>query len=391
MEDMKPEKHKTYVDPRGPMSAAALIGLFVVATLCSKPARPESALPWTLNPTGEFTTVLGYVMMYAITIPAKEIMNVGLQFLGTSVFRFKRMDEGEGPVQKLEVLEFHDLCYLALNTLVEFLGLNYISAFLLSSHVVYPLRHFCLFSGPLAFVMIMVINDIIYYPFHAVAHRRSVYPLCHKQHHRQFLPFRGYADAANQHPFEQTYGFSIFILSMWITSKTLGLHASSAWFAMLSWAILNICNHLAFDTRIHLPVPYPALPRDHNMHHRFPTCNYSTLSTMMDRFYGTYRSYKPLGPQKVKLNPSAPVSVEELVAPVTRPEAVPSPKSFWVLLVALVVAATTIEAVRTGKCPDYHHYASFAKSTVCLNIAALACGALDPGAAGRQYFRKKVL
>ncbi|CAE8720637.1 unnamed protein product, partial [Polarella glacialis] len=322
----KPEKHKTYVDPRGPAVAVAFIGLFVVATILSKPSTPESTLPWTLDPTGEMTSVKGYFMLYAMTIPAKEILNVVLQFLGTWVFRFKRMDEGgDGPVKKLEVLEFHDLCYLALNTMVEFLGLNYILAFLLSTSVVYPLRNFCLFSGPFAFVMIMVINDIIYYPFHAVAHKRSLYPLCHKQHHRQFLPFRGYADAANQHPIEQTYGFCIFILSMWITSKTLGLHASSAWFATLSWAILNICNHLAFDTRIHLPVPYPALPRDHNMHHRFPTCNYSTLSSMMDRFNGTYREYVPLGPKKVKLDPNAPlgsspISAEEPVALVTRPE-----------------------------------------------------------------------
>eukprot|EP00438_Fugacium_kawagutii_P034948 Skav211768 [mRNA] locus=scaffold674:508479:513919:+ [translate_table: standard] len=84
---------------------------------------------------------------------------------------------------------------------------------------------------------------------------RDLYPYCHKQHHRQFVPFRGYADAANQHPLEQMYGFAIWICSLWIISKVQGLHAATAWFGTLAWAVLNICNHLPFDTRIHLPLP----------------------------------------------------------------------------------------------------------------------------------------
>lgn len=386
MEDLGHHAPSTYVDPRGPVLAVALFGLFALLSASSGPAREGAILPWTLNPTGELNNFNTYVLLYALTIPAKEFLNVLLCFFGRYVLRCKKMDEGESKVRKLEVLEFHDLCYLAGNTVVEFLGMNHTVAFLLSSAVDYRLIKFNLYNGPLAFIFLMTLNDIIYYPFHLVAHRRSLYPYCHKQHHRQFVPFRGYADAANQHPLEQSYGFAIFILSMWITSKVCGLHASTAWCATLAWAILNICNHLSFNSRIHLPLLYPAYPRDHNMHHRFPNCNYSTLSTMMDRFGGTFRKYEPLGAKKEKLEDELPVGSAKRVdpkddseVPLTRPEALPSPKSFWALAVALFVALIAVEVVTNGHIANHHELAVFAKSAIFLANVAFICGALDPG------------
>ena len=74
---------------------------------------------------------------------------------------------------------------------------------------------------------------------------------------------------------------TVFFSGLWIISKVLGMHAATAWsgpqfarsefrsfsgesrvtvrLGTLAWAILNICNHLPFDTRIHLPLPCPKI------------------------------------------------------------------------------------------------------------------------------------
>ncbi|CAJ1359774.1 unnamed protein product [Effrenium voratum] len=320
---------------------ALVVALSVGAySAVSAPAKAGAAFPWTLNPTGLLNDSTTYVGLYAVTIPAKELLNIVLKFLGGRVVGYTRMDEGDQKVPKLEVLEFHDLCYLALNTLVEFLGMNHIMSFLLGAAVEYQSRNFNIFNGPLAFIAAFVLNDVIYYPFHLVAHRRIFYPYCHKQHHRQFVPFRGYADAANQHPLEQMYGFCIWIGSLWIISKLMGLHAATAWLGTLAWAILNICNHLPYDTALHLPLPYPALPKDHNTHHRFPNTNFATLSTMTDRMFGTFRPYRPAG-----MNNGSQAE-EEKVA--TLREAVPSQWSVLSMGVMLFFSLLAVEAVQLG-------------------------------------------
>eukprot|EP00933_Yihiella_yeosuensis_P055172 TRINITY_DN53871_c0_g1_i1.p1 TRINITY_DN53871_c0_g1~~TRINITY_DN53871_c0_g1_i1.p1 ORF type:complete len:497 (-),score=69.78 TRINITY_DN53871_c0_g1_i1:126-1436(-) len=365
-----------------------MVGSFITYSLASSPANANSALPWTLDPGGFYSNMSLYVKFYFLTIPAKELLNLILKFIGSYVLRVRKMDESGGGVKKLEVLEFHDLCYLALNTTVEFLGMNHTIAFLMSSELLeWHLRKYNIYSGPCGFILCFILNDAIYYWFHLVAHKRILYPYCHKQHHRQFVPFRGYADAANQHPLEQIYGFSIWIFSMWLVAKLIGLHVSTACVASLLWAILNVCNHLAYDTRVHLPVPCPAFPRDHNMHHRFPNCNYATLSSMMDRIFGTYKPYihaaKPLRVSKdlpLGANGMEEKEPRDVFEGKTRPQVVPSPWSFGLTSVCLFLGLLITEvSQRRGAVPDHHEMAVFAKSAVVLFNLALVCCALDPG------------
>ncbi|CAK9080155.1 unnamed protein product [Durusdinium trenchii] len=335
----------------------------------SAPVKEGASFPWTLNPTGLLNDLTVWLGLYAATIPAKELLNVILKFVGDHVIGYTRMDEGDQKVPKLEVLEMHDLCYLAVNTIVEFLGMNHTGAFLLGSSLEYDPRGFNIFNGPLAFIAVFVLNDLIYYPFHLIAHRRIFYPYCHKQHHRQFVPFRGYADAANQHPLEQMYGFSIWIGSLWIISKLLGLHAATAWFGTIAWAVLNICNHLPFDTCIHLPVPYPALPKDHNTHHRFPNTNYATLSTMTDRAFGTFRPYRAAG-KAVNEN-------DEQEIPSLR-EAVPSQWSFLCIGVLLFFSLLAVEAVQLGGALPSRSMSAFQSSALLLLTLSFTSWAVRP-------------
>jgi len=334
------------IDFRSPCSALVFVFGFVLLTLVSKPVQAGAFLPWTVNPTG-YLDGAWYIFLYLSTIPGKEILNVILNHLASSVFGFKKMDESDGKVHKLEVLETVDLCYLAFNTIMEFLGMNHVVACLINGPVEQRLQAFNVINGPVAFVVIMCLNDIIYYPFHLIAHKRAFYPYCHKQHHRNFVPFRGYADAANQHPFEQFYGFIIFITSVHLAAMTVGVHAGTAWFAFLAWAVLNIANHLAFDSMIHLPLPYPAYPHDHQMHHRFPQCNYSTLTTMCDRAFGTFQPYKDLAN-----------SAEKKSFDSSRPEALPSAWSVVLCATCIGMAAIVVEVIHSGTVPQAEELAS---------------------------------
>lgn len=334
------------IDFRSPCSALVFVFGFVLLTLASKPVQAGAFLPWTVNPTG-YLDGAWFIFLYISTIPGKEILNIILNHLASSVFGFKKMDESDGKVHKLELLETVDLCYLAFNTIMEFLGMNHIVACLINGPVEQRLQAFNVINGPVAFVVIMCLNDIIYYPFHLIAHKRAFYPYCHKQHHRNFVPFRGYADAANQHPFEQFYGFFIFIASVHLAAMTVGVHAGTAWFAFLAWAVLNIANHLAFDSKIHLPLPYPAYPRDHQMHHRFPQCNYSTLTTMCDRAFGTFRPYKDLAK-----------SAEKKSFDSSRLEALPSAWSVVLCATCIGVAAIVVEVIHSGTVPQAGELAS---------------------------------
>mmetsp|Transcript_10561 Transcript_10561/g.30183 ORF Transcript_10561/g.30183 Transcript_10561/m.30183 type:complete len:459 (+) Transcript_10561:91-1467(+) len=390
------------IDARGPFFAVLVVGAFLLTSAASPPARPTATLPWTIDPTGHLG-MTSCIALYALTVPGKEILNAILLFLGEKVFRMKRIDEGNehSKVRKLEKLEAVDYSYLALNTIVEFLGMNHIVATLLYGPIEYGMSTFSALNGPLAFIWVMMINDLLYYPWHCIAHKRSFYPYCHKQHHRNFVPFRGYADAANQHPFEQTTGFSIFILSLHSASKVLGLHAGAAWVAFLSWAVLNICNHLAFDSYIHLPLPFPAYPHDHQMHHRFPQCNYSTLTTTFDRLFGSFRPYvsfdspPPAPAKKVDSDEKSEnhagveetVKLPEWAAAGGRPELLPAPGSFIGLLACLVFATVTLDIISIGGMPEGRDFAKLVESAILLTTAAVLCFAVEW--ASREMLNRK--
>lgn len=152
-------------------------------------------------------------------------------------------------------------------------------------------------------------------------------------------------------------------------------------------AVLNICNHLAFDSRIHLPIPYPAYPRDHQMHHRFPQCNYSTLTTMCDRAFGSYRSYKALGDPIGEVKKPAwyetkdPYAVEEEENVSGRPEAVPSPKSVLGLLAILVLGVCGVESFHLGgKFVPLGECVHFIRSAIVLVNIAVICYATESAA-----------
>mmetsp|Transcript_20044 Transcript_20044/g.43683 ORF Transcript_20044/g.43683 Transcript_20044/m.43683 type:complete len:414 (-) Transcript_20044:85-1326(-) len=334
-------------DPRSLAVAFALFAALALACIWTGPSRPGCALPWALNPTGLVDTGTWCILFLIFTFVKDPLLSyVGC--FGTFSRKVMRYDStdlpsdgkggSEGGVRRLERLEAVDLCYLGLNIVTEFVGTNYLMHFFFLGPMERSLQGLTVLNGPAAFILALTLNDVLYYPFHLVAHWRSLYAYCHKQHHRQSVPFRGYADASNEHPLEQIMGFFILISSLRVTAGILGIHAAAAWGAFVFWMFLNVANHIALDSTLHLPVPYPAFPRDHQMHHRLLRCNYGLLSSLSDRACGTFVPYRPLGERPTKLEPP--------LAGAPRPEFAPSPWSVLALLPALAIAATLVEALR---------------------------------------------
>merc|ERR1719487_681370 len=93
---------------------------------------------------------------------------------------------------------------------------------------------------------------------------------------------------------EAIIGASVLVVSFRIITKTVGMHAATAWLVFAYWSVFNILNHFDFDSNLRVPVPFPSGVADHQMHHRIPRCNYSKLTMFWDRLFGTYLPYVEL-------------------------------------------------------------------------------------------------
>lgn len=368
-------------DNRSLCMAGVSIAGFIALTVLSKPAAPMEFLPWTINPTGHIGSFGMYFIWYVISMLSKEILSLLLTFFAAKVFLCKRTDGEDAKVKKLMVFGNLDMFYLSLSTVIEFLSMSHLAAFLLNGPVETGLSSFTVLNGPVAFIFLLTINDIMYYFWHVAAHNRIVYPYCHKQHHRQYIPFRGYRDASNLHPIEELSGPAIFLASLFLTSRVFGLHSATAYCCTVSWGSFNIANHMAFDAPWHLPVPFPAFIREHQMHHRNLNCNYCMLTTMCDRLFGSYRSFTPLNqpvtePTKTKwYEGKKPRPSKERQR--SRCSALPSPWAVVVLGVGLFAAAVLEEVWHSGKLPHPVQLSTLFRSLVFIINGTLICTAVQ--------------
>ena len=99
-----------------------------------------------------------------------------------------------------------------------------------------------------------------------LARRRYVFPLVHRQHHRQHLPSRGYIDGINVTPVEEILGiFAGNIAAIYIVGMSLGLHVCTVMAYLVLYGLFNVSNHTPYDLQVPL-LCYSV--RAHEMHHR---------------------------------------------------------------------------------------------------------------------------
>lgn len=358
-------------DYRIPVSAIATLAALLVMICASGPLVSNGPPPWLLNPTGLIPS-WDYFFIFLFTIvPGGEVLNAMLEMLEEHVLQLPHMTT-VGAKGRLETFTPMDYAMVSCNTVSHFVIVSHLWAILLGPATEKRLESFTIVNGPLAFFASVLVNDLLYWCGHAWMHLRSIYPYAHKQHHRQCVPFRGYMDALNIHPFEEFLGAAILGTAFRIIAATMGMHAGTGWLTFTVWSVFNILNHFDYDSPLHVPVLFPSSPADHQMHHRVPNCNYSKLTMFWDRLFRTYLPYTEIGGKIAPTyeGPRFPSS-----------KALPSPACVAPLMLALPLAALVVEAAYTLSMPSLTDFYSFVPSTLFISGVTVAC------AIHRRYHR----
>jgi sterol desaturase/sphingolipid hydroxylase (fatty acid hydroxylase superfamily) len=329
------------VDPREVFVFALLASALFLISAAVGPARDGATLPWLVDPTGRFSVSL-WIIGYVLSVPGKIYFWDRIVVELTRFWNPPRMDEG-GSKKRLERFETDDYICFSINSVIEWSGFLHIVAYNICDRAEQSLKGVTVTNTVLAFLFCVLANELIYWFMHMVAHHPVVYPYVHRHHHKQFVPFRGFLDGVNTHPLEHVMGFTLIVCSLQITSFVIGCHACTGWAMFVIWAFCETANHLGVDSHMHIPVPYPAYPHDHQMHHRFPRCNFATMSTLWDRLFKTFRPFESLtavGGTK---------SFEP--APLGRPEILPSGASVVFTMSILLVSAIYTDSSKRGAFP----------------------------------------
>lgn len=209
-------------------------------------------------------------------------------------FKFAKMPTRDPKIAKgLERLQWMDYAFVMANQVIETVFVMHLVWYMWHDAGVSRAAHEVSIGNVVVPVyFIFVVDDFIYYFTHRAMHHPVFYRWCHKHHHRQSIPFRGYMDAANESPIEQLLGLSALWVSIKLCSRMpFGLHAVgiAAFFAV--YACTAFLNHTDYDLQPGwLALGYTV--RAHEMHHRFPNCNYAQNIMLWDKLFGTFEEYK---------------------------------------------------------------------------------------------------
>eukprot|EP01062_Namystynia_karyoxenos_P016260 TRINITY_DN15930_c0_g1_i1.p1 TRINITY_DN15930_c0_g1~~TRINITY_DN15930_c0_g1_i1.p1 ORF type:complete len:315 (+),score=86.70 TRINITY_DN15930_c0_g1_i1:102-1046(+) len=266
---------------RGSLQTLAAGSAALLACFLARPAAFWGTVnPWDLG-------LWQYAALWAVMRLALAIFNPLLKAaVGWAAPRYRA--EALGSYEP----EGFDCFILAVNSLVEFIMLAHLAAWLWQSEHVSRLPGE---ANPLnvavATWVTLVVNDAIYAPTHWLMHHHLLYPYIHKHHHRVVYPRRFYIDAANEHPLEQIIGLSIMRASLWLASRSVGLHVGGVVGFFAVYSALQIANHGPNDLRFSLlGIQYRS--GDHEMHHRVPSCNMAQYCMWFDKYLlGTYRPF----------------------------------------------------------------------------------------------------
>jgi len=334
---------------------------------------PTPTLAWTLNPTG--LAASSYAFALLCFLPGREAMGMLLR----SVCRVfcGRQDLCVDQVSRLSAMRSTDALIILANAVVEFVGVSHAVAFVLYGPVEHRLYSFSLLRGPLAFMFGLTLNDVISYPVHRLCRRRCVPWVSHRQ---------GLADTVNVNPCEHFYGFCIFLASLSLTAKVVGLHASTALVCLMSWYVIPVASLFNCELNLHVPLIYPMLSKEREVPRQFPDCNHGLLTSLCDRLGGSFRPSRDLEPEA----PRPDKKWYQLTESFDQPEAPPAPErvallpSPWATVAfagVLFTAAVAIEIYHAGGLPSLADVSSLFRSALALIQFAVACAAAHMAAA----------
>jgi len=235
------------------------------------------------------------IWMLVVVIKALgEVILDPLILFVVQLLRIPKMPSRTPPIMKgLQTLETKDYLFLLVNQGIEAIFvMNWSHMMLFDANVQRSTLNFTISNTIVAFYTIFLLDDFLYYFAHRIMHMPLFYPWCHKHHHRQSMPRRGYFDAANESPLEQVLGLLCVWVSMYVVKQTIGeVHVATGFAFLLVYACMAFLNHTEYDVKFGLlGLGYSV--RAHEMHHRFPTCNYAQNTMCWDKMLGTFLEYK---------------------------------------------------------------------------------------------------
>lgn len=193
----------------------------------------------------------------------------------------------------LATFQIRDWLAVSVNQITEVIFMQHFALFVWTSPMLdRSLDGFGVVQTVVALVgilLLIVVGDFFYYWTHRWMHLRHVFPLVHKQHHRQHLPARGYTDGINVTPMEEVYGiFAGNVAAISIVGMSLGLHVCTVVAYLVLYGLFNVSNHTPYDLTVPL-LGYSV--RAHEMHHRKYVGNYANIIPLWDHLFGTYIPY----------------------------------------------------------------------------------------------------
>jgi len=193
------------------------------------------------------------------------------------------------PIQgsHLEKLETIDIAFVNLNKLLTApFALQFLQYVFTNPRMRTAAEDATVMNVWLPFVLLILIDDLGYYLFHASLHHKWVYKYIHKHHHRSHAPSRGNWDGLNAHPLEYVCSAYMHLWSLMLLNSVFGVevHCYGALGFVAIGAFLGALNHSRIDVRI-LGV-YAAV--EHDAHHRIPDTNFGQYTKVWDVLFGTY-------------------------------------------------------------------------------------------------------
>jgi len=142
-----------------------------------------------------------------------------------------------------------------------------------------------------AFPLLLLSDDLMYYCWHRALHVGPLYKYIHKHHHRSITPFRGADDAVNAHPIEYIVT-ALFIPSSvaFVSRVALPPHVITVALFTTINALLSHANHTRLNVRWLVGGYELYASRNHDTHHHLGAKggNYAQLVSSWDHLCGTF-------------------------------------------------------------------------------------------------------
>ncbi|CAJ1328693.1 unnamed protein product [Effrenium voratum] len=238
--------------------------------------------PWSLN-----------LPAYVAVIIVKEMALQITDFCVTCACRFlKPLPSRTGTkVLYKNQLGGKDAAVLTINSVIESIFTCHILYMLWNSPlIVRSWTSIGFLNGPVALLLLILYNDMLYAPAHRLLHHPALYAYIHKHHHRSVYPTRGNIDARNEHPLEQLMAMSLWMIAIHLVSLT-GLHAVALGGHLSLMTVGASLNHTGFDLQVSLLGVDLYSTAAHEMHHRRPDKNFAQFTMVWDKLMGTYIPY----------------------------------------------------------------------------------------------------